>query len=99
MEQFNEGSKGEIAVEYFRNLFSTSSPEFVSEALEGMMPRVTPRMNQILTRPVTGEEIKTTAFGIKGDNIPGADGMSGHFYQAHWDIVGAQVISEVQSFF
>lgn len=47
---------------------------------------VTISMNDELIRPV------------KGDNTPGADGMSGNLYQVYWDIVGAQVVSEVQKF-
>ncbi|KAG7593406.1 Reverse transcriptase domain [Arabidopsis thaliana x Arabidopsis arenosa] len=99
LEQFAEGSKGEIAVAYFRKIFSSSTPEGISEALDGMAPRVTEEMNIKLTQPVTSEEIKVAAFSIRGDSTPGADGMSGHFYQAYWDIVGSQVITEVQQFF
>ncbi|KAG7585295.1 Ribonuclease H domain [Arabidopsis thaliana x Arabidopsis arenosa] len=66
VEQFAEGSKGEIAVEYSRKLFSSSKPDNLKEALE--------------------------AFSIRGDSTPGADGMSGLFYQAYWDIVGPQGI-------
>ncbi|KAG7536410.1 Reverse transcriptase domain [Arabidopsis suecica] len=99
IEQFAEGSKGEIAVEYFRKMFTSSKPDHVTEALDGMRPRVTTRMNVELTKPVTAEEIKLAAFSIKGESTPGADGMSGFFYQAYWDIVGPQVITEVQKFF
>ncbi|KAG7551546.1 Reverse transcriptase zinc-binding domain [Arabidopsis thaliana x Arabidopsis arenosa] len=99
VEQFAEGSKGEIAVEYFRKLFSSSKPDNVTEALEGMLPRVTANMNVELTRTVTAEEVKIAAFSIRGDSTPGADGMSGLFYQAYWDIVGPQVVTEVQQFF
>lgn len=83
VEQFLDGSKGEIAVDYFRKLFASSQPEFIEEALVGMMPRVTTTMNAMLTRPVTDAEIKAVAFSIKGDSTPGADGMSCHFYQSY----------------
>ncbi|KAG7543484.1 Reverse transcriptase domain [Arabidopsis thaliana x Arabidopsis arenosa] len=96
VEQFAEGSKGEIAVEYFRKMFSSSKPDCITEALEGMRPRVTPSMNVELTRPVTVAEIKAAAFSIRGESTPGADGMSGFFYQAYWDIVGPQVITEIE---
>ena len=79
IEQFAEGSKGEIAVEYFRKLFSSSKPDCVTKALEGMRRRITASMNVELTRLVTADEIKQAAFSIKGDRSPGADGMSGHF--------------------
>ncbi|KAG7572529.1 hypothetical protein ISN44_As09g008890 [Arabidopsis suecica] len=99
LEQFSEGSKGEIAVDYFRKMFSSSTPSLIPEALDGMLPRVTDSMNQELTKPVTSEEIKKAVFNIRGDSTPGADGMSAHFYQTYWDIVGPQVIAEVKQFF
>ncbi|KAG7567399.1 Ribonuclease H domain [Arabidopsis thaliana x Arabidopsis arenosa] len=99
IEQFAEASKGEIAVDYFRLMFTSSNPDAISESLEGMLPRVTSQMNSVLTRTVTSEEIRAAVFSIKGDSTPGADGMSGHFYQNYWDIVGPQVVEEVKQFF
>ncbi|KAG7593815.1 hypothetical protein ISN45_Aa01g026030 [Arabidopsis thaliana x Arabidopsis arenosa] len=99
IEQFAEGSKGEIAVEYFRKMFTSSNPSLILEALHRMVPRVTTSMNTELTKTVTSEEIKKAVFSIRGDSTPGVDGMSAHFYQTYWDIVGPQVIDEVQRFF
>lgn len=50
IEQFSDGSKGEVDVDYFRKMFSSSRPEAVTEALEGLLPRVTENMNIELTR-------------------------------------------------
>ncbi|KAG7583258.1 Reverse transcriptase domain [Arabidopsis suecica] len=99
VEQFSEGSKGDIAVEYFRKMFTSSKPDSIVEALEGMLPRVTTEMNSKLTQPITGEEIKRAAFSIREESTSGADGMSGYFFQAYWDIVGPQVVEEVTQFF
>ncbi|XP_010518579.1 PREDICTED: uncharacterized protein LOC104793852 [Camelina sativa] len=97
IEQFSEGSKGEIAVEYFCGLFARTNPDMIAESLNGLLPRVTNQMNDDLTRDVTAEEIRLAAFSIRGDSTPGADGMSRHFYQHYWDTVGTQVVEEIVS--
>lgn len=40
VEQFSEESKGNIAVEYFQRLFSTSNPNTGVRVLSGLSPRV-----------------------------------------------------------
>ncbi|KAL1223721.1 hypothetical protein V5N11_029768 [Cardamine amara subsp. amara] len=65
-----EGSKGEIAVEYFRTLFTSTNPSHATDLLIGMTPRVTEAMNKELTKPVTSEEIREAAFGIKSNKAP-----------------------------
>ena len=56
-------------------------------------------MNHYLTQKVTPEDVKDAVFSIKPDRAPGADGMSGFFFQSYWDIVGDQLTREVLSFF
>ncbi|XP_010513742.1 PREDICTED: uncharacterized protein LOC104789794 [Camelina sativa] len=99
VEQFSEGSKGEVAVAYFRKMFTSSNPSAIMEALDGMVPRVTDSMNAELIRPVSALEIKNAVFSIKGEKTPGADGMSSQFFKEYWDVVGPQVVQEVQQFF
>ena len=38
-------------------------------------------------------------FAIGDDKAPGSDGYIAHFFKKAWDIVGADVIDEVISFF
>lgn len=52
-------------MDYFRNLFSSSGSESVSEALEGLMPRVTNQMNSELTRQITSEEVKAVVLVLR----------------------------------
>ncbi|CAL9233523.1 unnamed protein product, partial [Arabidopsis halleri] len=99
IEQFSEGSKGDIAVKYFRKMFTSSHPKAATNVLSGMEPRVTDTMNRELIKPVTSEEIRDAAFAIKGDKAPGPDGMTGQFFQSYWTVVGQQVIDEVKGFF
>ncbi|KAG7582623.1 Zinc knuckle CX2CX4HX4C [Arabidopsis suecica] len=75
VEQFSDGSKGNIAVDYFQQLFTSSQPTDASVLLSGMTPRVTQAMNVELTKPITNEEIKQAVFSIKSSSAPGADAI------------------------
>ncbi|KAG7568115.1 Reverse transcriptase domain [Arabidopsis thaliana x Arabidopsis arenosa] len=99
VEQFADGSKGNIAVGYFQKMFTSSQSCDASALLDGMAPRVTPLMNAALTKPVTNEEIRQAVFAIRSSSAPGADGMTGLFFQSYWHIVGPQVCEEVKRFF
>lgn len=79
IEQFSEGSKGNIAVEYFQILFITLNPDIGVEVLEGMTPRVSDSVNRELTKDISDEEILLASFGIKAGSAPGADVMTDHF--------------------
>ena len=99
IEHFDENKKGDIAVQYFQDLFRTSGCRNADALLEGMMSRVTTRMNSSLTKMVTDTEIKRAVKAIKSDSAPGIDGMTGQFFQKYWNITGAQVTVEVKKFF
>ena len=98
-EHFTEGSKGNIAVEYFCDLFTSSNPVDLETLFEGFNARVTTEMNDSLTREVSPEEIKKETFGIKASSSPGEDGLTGFFYQKYWHVVGPKLIQDVQGFF
>ena len=98
-ENYSEGSKGNIAVEFYRDLFMSSNPMDMEPLFVGFPVKVTETMNEKLTRPVTPEDIRRAAFGVKGDSAPGEDGLTGHFYQRYWHIVGPKFVQAVQGFF
>lgn len=98
-EHFSEGSKGDIAVAYFRDLFMSSNPHDLDTLFDGFQGRVTEEMNTSLTAPVSMEEIKRAAFSVDGGSAPGEDGLTCTFYHKHWNLVGPTVTKEIQGFF
>ena len=99
VEQTEDEAKGEIAVQYFTNLFWSSSPSDAGELLHGLEARVTEEMNKRLTKEVTYADIKRAVKAIKSDSAPGADGMAAHFFQKHWIVTGPMITKEVHRFF
>lgn len=78
-EFYSEGAKGNLAVDYFSELFMSSNPHDLESLFEGFESRVTPEMNLMLTRPVSTEEIQAAAFSVRGSSAPGEDGLTGAF--------------------
>ena len=98
-EQFSEGEKGNIAVEFFRDLLMSSNPADLETLFLGFQRRVSDSINSHLTRQITSEEIRLAAFSVKGSSAPGEDGLTGLFYQRFWHIVGPKLTEEIQGFF
>ncbi|XP_013608296.1 PREDICTED: uncharacterized protein LOC106315069 [Brassica oleracea var. oleracea] len=98
-EFFSEGAKGNLDAEYFTNLFMSSNPHDLESLLDRFEGRVSLEMNEMLTKPVSQEEIRVAAFNVRGSSAPGEDGLTGTFYKKFWHVVGPSVVAEVQSFF
>ena len=97
-EHFTEGSKGNIALEYYRDLFRSSNPFDLESVFQGLNSRVSEEMNARLTAPISPEEIRKAAFSVKGSSAPGEDGLTGVFYQKFWHIVGPQLTVKISCF-
>lgn len=97
--QRSEASKGEVVMQYFRNLFSSSLSIFPQNLFSDFAPRVSQNINESLITEVTQEEVKADVFSIKPHSAPGAHGMTAIFYQQYWDVVGPLVTVEVLKFF
>lgn len=80
VEHTSEEAKGDIAIKYFTELFTSSRPTDASELLRDFSPRVTDQMNAALIKPVSVAEINRAVKAIKSDSSPGADGMTAHFF-------------------
>lgn len=61
--------------------------------------RVTEEQNCELQKPITHEEVKKAVFAMYLDKSPGPDGLNPGFFQAHWKIVGDDVVEFCQTYF
>ncbi|KAL5549549.1 hypothetical protein UlMin_004780 [Ulmus minor] len=77
-----------VVTAYFDKLFSSSSPSLLDmdSVFSCVKPKVSQRMNEHLSRPFTGEEIRTALTDIPPTKAPRPDGMPGLFFQKYWDI-------------
>ena len=53
-----------MAVAYFQNIYTTSSPSSIEQITRAIPIRITREMNEELIRPFTGEEVTMGLFGI-----------------------------------
>uniref|UniRef100_A0A0D3AZ11 Reverse transcriptase domain-containing protein n=1 Tax=Brassica oleracea var. oleracea TaxID=109376 RepID=A0A0D3AZ11_BRAOL len=56
-------------------------------------------MNTTLIAIPSPFEIREALFSINPDKAPGPDGFSASFYQNFWDILGEDVVKDIQAFF
>ena len=96
--QEDEGKIEEVVVEYYNNLFTSSSPSKFSELLQAIQPKVTPSMNQMLLKPFTGEEVRLALKQMHLLKAPGPDGMPPLFFQHFWSTSGEVVTNTVHNF-
>jgi len=80
-----------IFLDYFETLFRTQNPTGIDQCLDNLESRVTPAMNDSLTRPFLEDEIQFALSQMHPLKSPGPDGYSAGFYQNSWDIVRPDV--------
>ena len=86
------------ATSYFRQIFESSNPEDIDDALTEVSTSITGAVNEDLTRPVTEWEVKLSLFAMHPEKAPGPDGMTALFYQKFWDIVKEELSLMVNQF-
>ncbi|XP_048623665.1 uncharacterized protein LOC125592503 [Brassica napus] len=86
-----------IATSYFRQIFESSNPEDIADALENVSTTITGAINEDLTTPVTEWEVKAM-FAMYPEKAPGPDGMTALFYPKFWDIVKEDLTRMVNQF-
>ena len=87
-----------MAVEYFEDLFSTTSPSDFEGFLEEIVPSITPQMNNGLLRLATEEEVRQALFMMHPEKAPGLDGMTALFFQHAWYIIKSDLVETVNNF-
>lgn len=70
-----------VVVDYFDDLFCSTSPTDFETFLEKGPLSITPEMNRSLIRNTTEEEVRKTLFIMHQEKAPGRDGMKVLFFQ------------------
>ncbi|XP_028114340.1 uncharacterized protein LOC114312309 [Camellia sinensis] len=86
-----QGDVEKVAVDYFKDLFSSAQPVGIEEVLEAVRPKVTDEMNMGLTRVFSEEEVKCTLFQMHLTKASGSYGKPTIFSQKFWSVVGKDV--------
>ncbi|CAA7062291.1 unnamed protein product [Microthlaspi erraticum] len=99
---FKEDQIVKVITEYFRSLFyshaqmSEQKRAIITEALQ---PLISDSTNQELIKDPSHSEIKEALFAIHAEKAPGPDGFSASFFHSNWEVVGPDIIAEVETFF
>lgn len=88
---------GEMMASYFSELFTTAAPSDLDPILQGIERKVTPQMNQELTREYTTSDVEVALKQMKSISAPGPDGMPPIFFKHYWNTVGPDVLSATLS--
>lgn len=63
------------------------------------LPQISEMESQMLSAPITDEEIRDAMFDMKNDKSQGLDGVPSEFFKVHWDYIGSSVIRAIKRFF
>ena len=83
---------GDKLVEYFKQIFTSSSPTNFDQILQGIDIKVTLSMNFDLTREFTTDEVEFALKQMKPLTAPSPDGMSPIFFKFCWQFIGQGII-------
>ncbi|XP_048609324.1 uncharacterized protein LOC125585043 [Brassica napus] len=84
-----------VAVDYFHDLFTTTSPSDFDAFLAEVTMGITPQMNQRLLRLATENEVREALFMMHPEKAPGPDGMTALFFQYSWHIIKQDLVEMV----
>ena len=83
-----EGEVANILIEFYENLFSSSIPVQIEEALEATPLVITAEMNNELSTPFQRSEVDLALKQMNPLKAPGPDGMPPLFFQQFWPTIG-----------
>ena len=91
----DENGIANILVDFYQNLFTSSSPNRIEEALEATPRVVTEEMNHELVAPFGRDEVVIALNQMDPLKSPGPDGMPPLFFQQFWSVIGDEVADAV----
>ena len=81
-----------IVLEYYQSIYQSDMPFGFDAMVQAIEPKVTPKMNDSLTKEFHPDKVWTTLQQMHPLKSPGPDGMPPILYQKFWNIVGLNVI-------
>jgi hypothetical protein len=97
--QANSAVMGQMATDYFKNLFQAETPLQSAPLLEIFAEKITMEMNEKLCMEFSDREISDALFQIGPLKSPGPDGFPARFFQRNWGILKEEIIAAVREFF
>lgn len=94
-----EDDMEQVVICYFLTLFTSSNPSDFDESLRYITEKVTPAMNEALTKTPSDDEIQSAMFDINPYKAPGPDEMTSLFFQKYWGITAEVVRHTVKDIF
>ena len=85
----------EVAVQYFRNIYTSSQPASFDDVITAIPTCVADEMDRELIKEFSKDEILTALKQMHPTKAPGPDGISAIFFLKYWDIVGNSVTNMV----
>ena len=96
--QEDEEVMGQIVLDYYTDLLTSSNLIVFDEILEAVQPRVTSSMNQKLTMEFTADEVNVALKQMYPLKAPRPDGMPHLFFQHFWPKIGDVVTRTILDF-
>lgn len=82
----------QIAVNYFWDLFTTTSPSEIDEVLTEVPTLVSEQMNERLMDMAMEEEVQKALFMMHPKKASGLDGLTALFYQKAWRTIKKDLV-------
>ena len=83
---------GEALVDYFKKIFTSTTPLSFDQILQGIDTKITPAMNVDLTKEYIAGEVEFSLKQMKPLTTLSLDGMSPIFFKSCWNFIGQDVI-------
>lgn len=93
----DDEDKGEVQI-FYQELYLTQGFNDMSALMQFVPARVTPEMNDSITKPYTPEEVRAALFQMAPSKAPGVDGFTAGFFQRHWHTVKDDLVPAILDF-
>ncbi|WMV32834.1 hypothetical protein MTR67_026219 [Solanum verrucosum] len=90
---------GQATSKYFQKIFFGKKDRIADHILQCLPRQVADQQNQSLQEMVSMEEVRNVVFAMNPNSASRPDGFVSKFYQSCWEIVKADLLLAIQSYF